>query len=96
MIAVPGAGVHHFWLLGYQFSPRLADIEKARVATYHHSNTGLIVLHRDDLPRGAGSLKQGTVGAVELLRAPGRAIARGEFRALREPDEGHSAPPMLG
>lgn len=72
-----------FWLLGYQFSPRLADIGEAplwrldRAARYggldrlprHQVDTALIAREWDDLLRVAGSLKQGTVGAVELMRA---------------------------
>jgi len=71
-----------FRLLGYQFSPRLADIGSARFwritrhADYgplgglarHHINTDLIAAHWDDLLRVAGSLATGTVGASELLR----------------------------
>ena len=72
-----------FWLLGYQFSPRLADIGEARfwrldaTADYgvlngiarHRINTALITRHWDDLLRVAGSLHQGTVSASELLRS---------------------------
>ena len=71
-----------FRLLGYQFSPRLADIGSARFwritrnADYgplgglarHHINTDLIAAHWDDLLRVAGSLATGTVRASELLR----------------------------
>ncbi len=71
-----------FRLLGYQFSPRLADIGGARfwrihrAADYgplnglarHHINTDLIAGHWDDLLRVAGSLATGTVRASELLR----------------------------
>jgi TnpA family transposase len=71
-----------FRLLGYQFSPRLADIGAARfwrihrTADYgplnglarHQINTGLIATHWDDLLRVAGSLATGTVRASELLR----------------------------
>ncbi len=71
-----------FWLLGYQFSPRLADIGEARfwrldpAADYgalnnlarHPVNTGLIARNWDDLLRVAGSLKLGTVSASELMR----------------------------
>jgi TnpA family transposase len=71
-----------FWLLGYQFSPRLADFGEARFwridpkADYGALN-GLarqrIKLPRiernwDDMLRVAGSLKMGTVGATELVR----------------------------
>jgi len=72
-----------FWLLGYQFSPRLADIGEARFwrldakADYgvlntiarSRVNTKLIARHWDDLLRVAGSLQQGTVSASELMRS---------------------------
>ena len=72
-----------FWLLGYQFSPRLADIGEARfwrldaTADYgvlngiarHRITTALITRHWDDLLRVAGSLHQGMVSASELLRS---------------------------
>ena len=72
-----------FWLLGYQFSPRLADIGEARfwrldpTADYGvlnsiaHSrvNTKLIMRNWDDLLRVAGSLQQGKVSASELMRS---------------------------
>ena len=71
-----------FWLLGYQFSPRIADIGEARFwridasADYralnglarHRVNTELIANNWDDLLRVAGSLKLGTVSASELMR----------------------------
>ena len=71
-----------FWLLGYQFSPRLADIGEARfwripkAADYgplnglarHRIKTSLIRQNWDDLLRVAGSLKLGTVSASELMR----------------------------
>jgi TnpA family transposase len=71
-----------FRLLGYQFSPRLADIGSARFwriqRTAHYGplnglarnriNTNLIITHWDDLLRVAGSLATGTVKASELLR----------------------------
>ena len=71
-----------FRLLGYQFSPLLADIGSARfwrtdrTANYsplngparNQINTDLIVAHWDDLLRVAGSLATGTVQASELLR----------------------------
>ena len=71
-----------FRLLGYQFSPRLADIGSARfwrtdrTADYgplnglarQHINTDLIATHWDDLLRVAGSLTTGTVRASDLLR----------------------------
>jgi TnpA family transposase len=71
-----------FWLLGYQFSPRLADIGGSRFwrvdprADYgpldglgqHRVNTRLIGEHWDDLLRLAGSLKLGLVQAGGLMR----------------------------
>lgn len=71
-----------FWLLGYQFSPRLADIGSARFwridphADYgalndlsrHRINTERIRRHWNDMLRVAGSLKLGTVNAAELVR----------------------------
>jgi len=72
-----------FWLLGYQFSPRLADIGEARfwrldpTADYgvlntiarSRVNTDLIIRNWDDILRVAGSLQQGTVSASELMRS---------------------------
>jgi TnpA family transposase len=72
-----------FWLLGYQFSPRLADIGEARfwrldpTADYGVLNsiaraqvhTKLITRNWDDLLRVAGSLQQGRVSASELMRS---------------------------
>ena len=71
-----------FRLLGYQFSPRLADIGAARfwrtdrTADYgplnglarNNIDTDLIAIHLDDLLRIAGSLATGTVRASQLLR----------------------------
>lgn len=71
-----------FWLLGYQFSPRLADVGEARFwrldpsADYgvlngiarQRLNTDLIEHNWDDLLRVAGSLKLGTVSATEIVR----------------------------
>lgn len=71
-----------FWLLGYQFSPRLADIGSRRFwridpnADYgplnnisrHRIKTQLSMDNWDDLLRIAGSLKLGTVSASELIR----------------------------
>ena len=71
-----------FWLLGYQFSPRLADIGEARFwrmdrqADYsalnsvarQTVNTKLIATHWDDLLRIAGSLKLKTVRASIFIR----------------------------
>ena len=72
-----------FYLLGYQFSPRLADIGEARfwrtdpTADYgplnglarHNVNTRLVRDNWDDLLRVAGSLKQGTISASVLVRS---------------------------
>jgi TnpA family transposase len=71
------------WLLGYQFSPRLADLGDTRfwridpAADYgalndlapHRVNAALITQHWDDLLRVAGSLQLGTVSASEFMRA---------------------------
>ena len=71
-----------FWLLGYQFSPRLADAGEAvfrradRAADYGVLNglargqvdTRRIEQHWDDMMRVAGSLKLGTAQASELIR----------------------------
>lgn len=72
-----------FWLLGYQFSPRLADIGKTRFwqlnkkADYgvldnlasQRVNSQLIEENWDDMLRAAGSLKLETVNALELMRS---------------------------
>ena len=72
-----------FFLLGYQFSPRLADIGSARfwrinpAADYgalndlarQRINTDRIERHWDDMLRVAGSLKLGTINASELVRS---------------------------
>jgi len=71
-----------FWLLGYQFSPRLADLGRARYWRMNHDtdygalegvarhriNQNLIRRNWDDLLRVAGSLKMGTVSASEFMR----------------------------
>jgi TnpA family transposase len=71
-----------FWLLGYQYSPRLADIGKTRfwridkhpdygvlnTLARHRIKTELILDNWDDLLRVAGSLKFGTLSASELMR----------------------------
>lgn len=71
-----------FWLLGYQFSPRLADAGEARFWKLNSdSDYGvleklarqrvkpeLIEQNWDDLLRIAGSLKLGTVSASEIMR----------------------------
>ncbi len=71
-----------FWLLGYQFSPRLADIGDARfwridrTADYgpldglarHRINIELIKRNWEDLLRLAGSLKLGRIHAGAIMR----------------------------
>jgi TnpA family transposase len=71
-----------FWLLGYQFSPRLADVGEARFwrldseADYgvlngiarQRVNTSFIENYWDDMLRVAGSLKLGTVSATDIMR----------------------------
>ena len=71
------------WLLGYQFSPRMADIGKAKFWRLDPkvdygvlngiaracANTKLITRNWDDLLRVAGSLYQVTVSASELMRS---------------------------
>jgi TnpA family transposase len=71
-----------FWLLGYRFSPRIADIGGARYwrmdpsADYgclngvarHRINTKLIAEHWDDLLRLSGSLKLGVIQATSVMR----------------------------
>jgi TnpA family transposase len=71
-----------FWCLGYQFSPRLAEMKETRfwridpTADYgplnglarHQINTDLITNHWDDILRIAGSLKVGTVHASTLVQ----------------------------
>lgn len=70
-----------FWLLGYQFSPRLADAGEARFwrfdkdADYGALNElarsrvkpKMIIQHWDDMLRIGGSLKLGTVQASALI-----------------------------
>ncbi len=72
-----------FWLLGYQFSPRLADIGSLRfwridkLADYgpfnniarNRVNINRVERNWDDMLRTAGSLKMGTVKASELVRS---------------------------
>jgi TnpA family transposase len=72
-----------FWLLGYQFSPRLADAGQSlfwridKNADYGAlnelaratANIHRIVEHWDDMLRIAGSLKLGTIQASELIRS---------------------------
>ncbi|MGD1699853.1 Tn3 family transposase [Dapis sp. BLCC M229] len=72
-----------FWLLGYQFSPRLADAGEARFWRLDSSadygcldklarftvKVELIEENWDDILRIAGSLRLGTVSAMEIMRA---------------------------
>jgi TnpA family transposase len=72
-----------FWLLGYRFSPRLAGLGKRRFWRFattsdygpfqkmarHQINTQLIRDNWEDMLRVAGSLKLGTVKALELNRS---------------------------
>jgi TnpA family transposase len=81
-----------FWLLGFQFSPRLADLGDARFwridrkADYgafneiarHRINIKLIIQNWDDLLRVAGSLKMGLVRPSELIRV----LQRGSKRSM--------------
>ena len=88
-----------FWLLGYRFSPRLADIGTSRFwridldADYgdlnplarSKINTGLIVRHWDDILRVMGSLQHGTVTPSELIRSLLRSKRPSALtRAMRE------------
>lgn len=71
-----------FWLLGYRFSPRIADIGGARYwridasANYgilnsiarHRINLNLVKENWDDMLRLAGSLKLGIVQATSIMR----------------------------
>ena len=72
-----------FHVLGYQFSPRLADVGESRFWRIDASadygilnglarqtiNQTLIEQNWDDILRVAGSLKLGTVNVTDLLRA---------------------------
>lgn len=88
-----------FWLLGYQFSPRLADLGGLRFwridRRAHYAalngiarntvNKKLIADHWDDLLRVAGSLKTGKVKASDLIRTLQRSqVLGGTGRALIE------------
>jgi TnpA family transposase len=71
-----------FWLLGYRFSPRIADMGSSRLwridpkADYtplngvsrHRINIELIGQHWDDVLRLTGSLKLGLVQATSIMR----------------------------
>jgi TnpA family transposase len=70
-----------FWLLGFQFSPRLADIQSLRfwrinpeadyrdlnLLSRHRINLELIVRNWEDMLRIAASLKLGTISAADLM-----------------------------
>jgi TnpA family transposase len=72
-----------FWLLGYQFSPRLADVGGTRfwrldpkadygalnAVSRHHINAERVARHWEDTLRVAGSLKLSTISAPELVRS---------------------------
>ena len=88
-----------FWLLGFQFSPRLADIGESRFwrinPTTHYGglnglarqriNPELIRQNWDDMLRVAGSLKMGKVSASELIRMLQRGTKRSTLaRAIGE------------
>jgi TnpA family transposase len=71
-----------FWLLGFRFSPRIADIGGARYwridpspdygplngIARHRINTRLIAENWEDMLRLAGSLKLGVVQAMSVMR----------------------------
>jgi TnpA family transposase len=71
-----------FWLLGYRFSPRIADMGNSRLwridpkgeygplnsFSRNRINTELIWQHWDDALRLAGSLKLGLVQATSIMR----------------------------
>ncbi len=72
-----------FWLLGYQFSPRLADAggaifwradKTAHYGALDELARGCVELSKiesqwDEMMRMAGSLKLGTIHASELIRS---------------------------
>ena len=72
-----------FWLLGYRFSPRLADIGDARFwrldreadhgvlndVAKHKAEERLIADNWDDMLRAAGSIRTRTVKSSELVRS---------------------------
>ena len=71
-----------FWLLGYQFSPRIADIGAMRLwkldpdknygklnqMAKHRIKTQLIIDNWDEILRVVASLKMGTVDPIQLMR----------------------------
>lgn len=95
-----------FWLLGYQFSPRLADLGEARFwrtdravdygplngLARHRLDTELIARNWDDLLPVAGSLKLGMLSASEFMRTSRAAAAPLPWRA-RSPRSGVSPRP---
>jgi TnpA family transposase len=76
-----------FWLLGYQFSPRLADLGDTRFwrlnrdsdygplddIARHKADAQLVIDNWDDILRAAGSLTMRTVKASELIKSLHRA-----------------------
>ncbi len=76
-----------FWLLGYQFSPRLADLGDARFwrmnrqtdygilndLARHKIIADLVTENWDDILRATGSLQMSTVKASELIKSLHRA-----------------------
>ena len=88
-----------FWLLGYQFSPRLANLKEMRfwrvdaAADYgalnrvgrHRINSRVILENWDDILRVAGSLKMGAVPAdVVICWLHGESRPPGLARAIAE------------
>ncbi|MFI5304985.1 MAG: Tn3 family transposase [Nitrospiria bacterium] len=81
-----------FWLSGFQFSPRLADMGEARFWRFDRKadygplnglsqnilNPRLMSQNWDDALRGAGSLKMGVISASELIRS----LQRGTKRSM--------------
>lgn len=81
-----------FWLLGFQFSPRLADMGEARFWRFDRKadygplnglsrnilNPRLMSQNWDDALRGGGSLKMGVITASELIRS----LQRGTKRSM--------------
>lgn len=70
-----------FWLLGFQFSPRLADIKDSSLfildpnadygvlSNLHTLNPKKIIHHWEDMLRIAGSLKLGKIKSSDLLQS---------------------------
>ena len=96
-----------FWLLGYQFSPRLADVGGARFwridvnADYdafndlsrHRVRVNQIIAHWDDILRIVGSLKTGAISAYETTFTGGACATRARpHRRDPSPSELHQRP----